>query len=537
VKRSAAHDRWGLAVGAAFLALYAATAARGLQFADSGELQSVALLGGIPHATGYPLWVALARAFSWLPLGEPEFRVTLFSAVCGAAALGLLVRRLGELGVAPFASVAAAGFLGLTFSFWRISVRAEVYTLGLLTALVALGALVAARAASPSAWAARRAALLLGLVLTVHLAFAPAVAVAGLGLAWREWRAAPRELARLPLLLAAFALGLSPYLLLVALDASGIRANYLDLVRENAAFMGHAVPPLETPWQGVRWLLTGRNLHPPPPFELHPRSVVAMLPDCGAVLFLFELGPLALPLLLAGLVRAWRKDRPPALVLAVAFLATVGFAAWLQFGAMLHLFLLPACLIGAILAAFGLEALLGVARLSGPRRAAVAVAACLALAAAPAGLRVFAERHPIGPREWRVIEEDAEFRSALLPAVARDAGAGAWADSALERFPEGALVLASWSYYTPLRHRQLVDGRRPDLTLRQILVGTLAPRVRGWQRDHVPAGAPIVLVAERARLSALLPAADSLALPGGRVAWVLRRPVPDSLLEEARPGR
>ena len=105
------HDRAGLAVGAAFLLLYRLTAAPGLLFADSGELQTVALLGGIPHATGYPLWVALARAFSWLPLGAPEFRVTLFSAACGAAAV-----TTGLAGAAAVCVESAAGAGGVNLN-------------------------------------------------------------------------------------------------------------------------------------------------------------------------------------------------------------------------------------------------------------------------------------------------------------------------------------------------------------------------------------------------------------------------------------
>ncbi|MEO5618027.1 MAG: DUF2723 domain-containing protein [Candidatus Eisenbacteria bacterium] len=555
------HDRAAIAVGAAFLLLYRLTAAPGLLFADSGELQTVAMAGGIPHATGYPLWVALAHAFTWLPFGAPEFRVTLFSAVCGAAALGLLVRRLGEMGVGLAASVTAACFLGVTFSFWRVSVRAEVYTLSALVALIAFGAVLGAvrgqgalaaggRGAPPAATSSRvatasapaapsrgpllRAAFLVGIALLVHLSFAPVVAVAGLALAWHAWRAAPGDLPRLPLVLGAFLLGLTPYLLLVALDASGVRANYLDLVREAGALLGIAEPPIESPWQGVWWLVTGRNVHPPQPMGFHPRSILAMFPNAAAVLFLFELGPVGLLLMLLGLARRGRRDRGLALGLAAAFITSLGFTAWLQFGPMLHLFILPAILIGAILVADGIDGVIGWA--AGVRRssARIPVAALIlwaALALPPAILRAHAEERPIGAGGWRVVEEDPEFRAGFVPGMQRDRGAETWARAALEAFPRDALVLARWTHYTPLRHLQELEGRRADLTLRQISIPTLAPRLRRWQEAHDLASAPIVFAAADARLAPYLGGADSIALPGGRFACVIRRPLADILID------
>ncbi len=48
-----------VAMAVAFLlasVLYVQTAAPSVQWGDSGEFQTVALVGGIPHATGYPLF-------------------------------------------------------------------------------------------------------------------------------------------------------------------------------------------------------------------------------------------------------------------------------------------------------------------------------------------------------------------------------------------------------------------------------------------------------------------------------------------------
>jgi hypothetical protein len=272
--------------------------------------------------------------------------------------------------------------------------------------------------------------------------------------------------------------------------------------------------------------VTGRNLYPPDPVGFHPRSILAMLPNCGAVLFLFELGPLALPLLAAGLVRHARRSPVRAALLAAAFAASLAFTAWLQFGPMLHLFLLPAILLGAIFVADGLDALLARVRGGGaPVRVAVAaLVAWSALALPPALLRVHADRHPIGAAGWRVVEEDTAFRAGLVPGMQFDRGAEAWARTALDAFPRNALVLANWTQYTPLRHLMVLEARRPDLTLRQITGPTLAERVRQWQASHAPARAPIVFAARDARVAPFLAGADSVALPRGRFAYVVTRP-------------
>ena len=48
---------------------------------DGGDLISAAYTLGIPHPTGYPTYVLLARLFSFLPWGDVAYRVNLMSAV------------------------------------------------------------------------------------------------------------------------------------------------------------------------------------------------------------------------------------------------------------------------------------------------------------------------------------------------------------------------------------------------------------------------------------------------------------------------
>ena len=130
---------------AAFL-LYLRTLAPGLLDGDSGEFQMGAILLGVVHATGYPLYLLLGKGLTLLPLGDPAWRVNLLSAVSAAAAVGvtyLLAHRLADR-VSPSApawvpraaAAFAAGAFAVSGTFWSQAVIAEVY--GLHALLVAL---------------------------------------------------------------------------------------------------------------------------------------------------------------------------------------------------------------------------------------------------------------------------------------------------------------------------------------------------------------------------------------------------------------
>jgi hypothetical protein len=59
------------------LAIYSSTLAPGLTWAnsgsDGGDLIAAAATGGVPHPTGYPLYLLLARLFQILPVGSLAF--------------------------------------------------------------------------------------------------------------------------------------------------------------------------------------------------------------------------------------------------------------------------------------------------------------------------------------------------------------------------------------------------------------------------------------------------------------------------------
>lgn len=102
--------------------------------ADAAELAAVALTRGIAHPPGYPLFTLLAMPFSWLPLGEPAWRINLASAFF--ASLACLVIYLFLERLTKNKPAALAGALTLAFSrfFWHNALISEVFTLNTLLA-------------------------------------------------------------------------------------------------------------------------------------------------------------------------------------------------------------------------------------------------------------------------------------------------------------------------------------------------------------------------------------------------------------------
>lgn len=130
------------AVFLAIFVIYLRTLLRTMVDQDSGELVAAVHTQGIPHPTGYPLWLLIGRLFDYLPVGGTSaFRVGLASAVPGAAAAALVALVALELSGLWVPAAAAGLAFGLWFPCWSQSVRAEVYALSALLFAISLLAL------------------------------------------------------------------------------------------------------------------------------------------------------------------------------------------------------------------------------------------------------------------------------------------------------------------------------------------------------------------------------------------------------------
>jgi tetratricopeptide (TPR) repeat protein len=137
--RHPSESRRAIGVAALPFAVYAAGACRTAYVGDSGDLLTAIAVLGIPHPSGYPLYVLLAKLWSlvffFLPL---PWSVSLFSAACAAAAAGVLYRTARESGAGGLASAGAAWLLAFSPSYWAEANIQRVYALNALFLALAL---------------------------------------------------------------------------------------------------------------------------------------------------------------------------------------------------------------------------------------------------------------------------------------------------------------------------------------------------------------------------------------------------------------
>ncbi len=220
--------RSAVLLGALLFGVYAAGACPTIYVGDSGELVTAVYLLGIPHPTGYPLYVLLGKLWTLLlPIGSIAWRMSLFSAACGAAACALLFFLLRRtLRLHGVAALVAALLLAFAPSFWAEANVQRVYTLNALFVVLA-------------AWAAWRwyqertgtrlalAAFVCGLGATNHTF----LAVQGLAIGFFALAVEPALLRRPREILGAVAAGLAgllPYLYLPLRSRADPRLDWGD---------------------------------------------------------------------------------------------------------------------------------------------------------------------------------------------------------------------------------------------------------------------------------------------------------------------
>ena len=243
-------------------ALFWRTLAPAVGPADTFEFQVNVLRLGISHGSGYPLYILLARLFSWLPVGgTAAYRINLSAAAFGAGAVAAAYFVARRLGARPGAAGLAALALATTAAFWQRAVEAEVYTLHVLLFGMLLGGLLALPAGAAGAPQLRWLALLFGLALTNHLTtgvLLPAL-LAGVWLQSRRAVAARVWLQCLGLLLC----GLGVYLYLPLRWPALNNGEVLGLQQFMGFFTGAeahgALRPLQAITEPGRYLIVGRK--------------------------------------------------------------------------------------------------------------------------------------------------------------------------------------------------------------------------------------------------------------------------------------
>lgn len=138
---------------ALFAATYGATLLPGIHdFGDVTKAQFVGRLLGTTHPTGYPLYLLVTWAFSWVPMGSLAFRGNALSALFALGTLVLVYRMQRSLGVRNWVALIATCAFGWSSTFWSQSVIAEVYALNSCLVAGVLFSLVRWRTSADHRW-------------------------------------------------------------------------------------------------------------------------------------------------------------------------------------------------------------------------------------------------------------------------------------------------------------------------------------------------------------------------------------------------
>ena len=436
-----------LIVGLVALAVYRTTLLPGVFGWDTGEAQTVPVLAGTMHPTGFPAYVVLGWLASLLlePVGEPALRMNLLSASLAAFAAAAMLPLLRRLGVPMAVAVVAALGLALTPITWRISAAADVHALHLALMVLIVLALVRwedavrdrrERAGDPVA--ARRAdralvlaAALFGVSLANHaltLLFAPAVGAYVLAVD----RAAFRR-PRLVIAAAGACLGVAALL-------------YLELPLRAGLFPAPLVYGNPDTWSGFWAVVLARQFHGD---FIGSLAAVAGVVEAFARLTVAQLGVLTILVIPAFAVTAVRRPAY-ALLSGIATLLTCAFAAVYVNADIGRYYLGPAVfawswlavLAGAVVDTLAARRPARVTRDPLRATAALALAACLALPT----ILALPERRDLVDRS-----QDTEVAN--------------WLDDAMAGLDPNAVVVSWWSYSTALWYGTLVEGRRTDLRI------------------------------------------------------------------------
>ena len=412
-------SRLAVAAVAATIAFwaYTQTLLPGVDVGDTGGFQAAVLWPAVSARQAYPLYYSLASPFvRTLSPERPARGLNLFSAVWGAAAIGLLTLAAAQVAGSTIAGAIAGLLFAFSYTFWTQSIIAEVYTLH-LTLIGACLLSLAAFAASPTLL---RLALFFGIYalgfgnhLSMIVLFVPFAAVLLLV------HPAPRELFRPGVV--ALAIGIA------AVAALQYTSNFLQV------WSGIDAPVAWRERLAAFWFDTTKA-------DWRESMVLgvgaAKLPDRLAMWgwdARQQFGIVGLLIAAAGAIRIWAVSRQWAIGLWLAYASTTVFAVTYNVGDS-HVFFLPSHYFTALFAGIGVAAL----TVTRSRRSiAMLQVAALALVFGYIGWRAW--------DTWPAVDRHDDTRAeALVASVVRGADEGSSViASAMDWQSENALLYST----------------------------------------------------------------------------------------------
>lgn len=214
--------------------LYGLTCASGVLWQDSAMFQHRVFFfdlrgeSGLPLA--HPLYIILAKTFTFFgAFPDVAQGVNLFSALCGAWTLLALVQLLMTVTRSRLAAIIGTTALAVSHTFWTHSAIAEVYNLyalGLVIELVCIERFLATRKADFLGWAL----FVNGLNASNHLLAILHAPIYAVILIWAI-RAGMITIKKIPLYVALFVIGATPYVWLIVENILGGQ-GVIDALKE-----------------------------------------------------------------------------------------------------------------------------------------------------------------------------------------------------------------------------------------------------------------------------------------------------------------
>ncbi len=443
--RPHAHVLLGVIVALAAFGLYILTLAPSVMPGDYAEFQLCAAVLGVPHPTGYPLYVLLGKLFTLLPFGDVAYRVNFSSAAYMAGAVGLLYSialRLAHItGLARgwWAAGIGAGLFAVAPTVWSMSLVARSYALNALLVASVISFLLLWRSTGRTRWF-YLSCIFIGLSMVHHGTTYLLLPAYGLYLLLveverRRSKSDTRPLRRQALGVASLLLGLSPILFLVFRFVAG-----------SPYYWGRP-----SSWKDFFSLLTGGPFHNQVMgFGWEPSSQLERVA--------FGLSELSGQYTVAGVVAGivglavlWRKARGEAMLMTLMMLGNFLFA--MNYSLVGYLYFIPTYLIWSIFIAVGLAWVIhhllirtAVLRLHVSRFT-------FHVAVAGAGMLLVGALLYVGALRYPDIDQSGQTQ-------VRDE-----ALALLKVAPQGASLYLDWEDLSVIRFYRMVYGERPDLTL------------------------------------------------------------------------
>jgi transmembrane protein TMEM260 (protein O-mannosyltransferase) len=419
---------------AAPLVVLLASVRTSVGFWDTGDLQTVAWIAGIPYPTGFPGYVVVGWLWTHLlPVASVAARLNALSAVAIAAAAATVAGAAQVFGVRPLIAILCGGTFAFAHTVWYRATYADVHPLGFAVAFVAI--------AFALRWALRRDTRALALALplggvalaidnTTVLILAGGVVVA------LARRLPPRAVAR--------GVGIAALIVVVAYAYLPLRSAYVSAHRLDPT-LALGIPPGRPFWddhhpatrEGFRSLVAGS--------EWGPGETLLRLftPDTVRVA--------------ARRYGEYLLEDETQVLLFVA-LVGLGFIAAQS----------PVIALGLVLAAL-VPALFGASYQAeaDPSRYVLALYAVLALGAAVAAertVRAFGRERPgaalavVAALLAAVVVRDGVLGGDLFAQRADDA-ASRLGERVAASTRDGAVVVAPWDWATPLGYKAYVERR------------------------------------------------------------------------------